>query len=161
MDLILNTAIKGHYKQSDLPARLYIFSDMEFDGCMIGNDGCNTWGYSLRHRSNDYFKTLFEKIEKKFTRAGYKMPKVTFWNLSCRNGKNIPAIGDNFNYISGFSMSQMESVMSGKTAWDLCLEVLLGKRYEAVGAEGATKYTHAKAKTANSRPFEDKPWAGR
>lgn len=160
MDLILNTAIKGHYAQSDLPARLYIFSDMEFNACMSGNGGYDPWGYS-RYRSNDYFKTLFEKIEAKFARAGYKMPKVTFWNLQCRNEKNIPAIGDNFNYISGFSMSQMEAVMSGKTAWDMCLEVLLGKRYEAVSAEGAAKYARAKAKTVNSHPFEDKPWAGR
>lgn len=162
MDLILNTAIKGHYKQSDLPARLYIFSDMEFNGCMCGNDvATNYWGTFIGTKSNDYFKTLFERIEKKFARAGYKMPKVTFWNLECRNEKNIPAIGDNFNYISGFSMSQMESVMSGKSAWDMCLEVLLGKRYEAVSAEGATKYNLPKMKARNSRPFEDKPWAGR
>ena len=51
--------------------------------------------------------------------------------------------------------------MSGKTAWDMCLEVLLGKRYEAVSAEGVTKYNQSKAKARNSRPFEDKPWAGR
>ena len=162
MDLILNTAIKGHYAQSDLPARLYIFSDMEFNGCMCGNDTrTSCWGTFYGAKDNDYFKTLFEKIEDKFARAGYKMPKVTFWNLQCRNEKNIPAIGDNFNYISGFSMSQMEAVMSGKTAWDMCLEVLLGKRYEAVSAEGSAKYAHAKAKAVNSRPFEDKPWAGR
>ena len=163
MDLILDTAVRGHYAQSDLPARLYIFSDMEFDSCMRGNAVRRSrygWGYD--HNADvSYFETLFEQIEKRFKRAGYKMPKVTFWNLSCRNGKNIPAIGDNFNYISGFSMSQMESVMSGKSAWDLCLEVLLGKRYEAVSAEGATKYNQPKTKTKNSRPFEDKPWAGR
>ena len=119
------------------------------------------WDTFYGAKDNTYFQTLFEKIEKKFTRAGYKMPKVTFWNLQCRNEKNIPAIGDNFNYISGFSMSQMEAVMSGKSAWDMCLEVLLGKRYEAVSAEGATKYNQPKVKATNSRPFEDKPWVGR
>ena len=163
MDLILDTAIKGRYTQTELPVRLYIFSDMEFDACMTGNEDSRRWPYSRSHYGNNaYFETLFEKIEKKFQRAGYKMPKVTFWNLSCRHDKNIPAIGDNFNYISGFSMSQMESVMAGKTAWDLCLDVLLSKRYEAVSAIGAVKYNNpTKAKTANARPFEDKPWAGR
>ena len=56
------------------------------------------------------------------------MPRVTFWNLSCRD-KNIPAIGDKFNYISGFSMSQMEAVMAGKTAIEMMLDVLMNDRY--------------------------------
>ena len=161
MDLILDTAIKGHYKQSDLPARLYIFSDMEFNGCMCGNDvRTNYWGTFNGDKSNAYFKTLFEKIENKFARAGYKMPKVTFWNLECRNEKNIPAIGDNFNYISGFSMSQMEAVMAGKSAWDMCLEVLLSERYKDIKADDNYSYKNtAKTKTVNNKPYVDKDWS--
>jgi hypothetical protein len=34
MDLILDSAIAHKLPQSDLPARLYIFSDMEFDRCI-------------------------------------------------------------------------------------------------------------------------------
>lgn len=132
MDLILDTAKRNHLSQEDLPARLYIFSDMEFNECMRDN---STRGYSYwdsRRNGHPNFETLFETIEKRFKSAGYEMPHITFWNLACRNEKNIPAIGDKFNYISGFSMSQMESVMAGKTAIDMMLDVLNSKRYAAV-----------------------------
>lgn len=133
MDLILNTAIEKKLSQSDLPARLYIFSDMEFDAAVFRDDYC--WRRGMDEKAfSDKRKTLFENIERKFNDAGYEMPKVTFWNLSCRD-KNIPAIGDKFNYISGFSMSQMEAVMAGLTATDMMLKVLLADRYKDIAVE--------------------------
>ena len=126
MDLILNTAIKKKLPQSDLPARLYIFSDMEFDAAVFGR-------WSWREDGSER-ETLFEDIERKFNNAGYEMPKVTFWNLQART-KNIPAIGDKFNYISGFSMSQMEAVMAGLTATEMMLRVLLADRYKDIAVE--------------------------
>ena len=79
-------------------------------------------------------ETLFENIERKFNNAGYEMPKVTFWNLQART-RNIPGIGDKFNYISGFSMSQMETVMAGLTATEMMLRVLLADRYKDIAVE--------------------------
>lgn len=132
MNLILNTAKRNHLDQKDLPARLYIFSDMEFNACMSGYTvGANhNWYYSKKGSDREY-KTLFENIEKKFVAAGYEMPQITFWNLEARSN-NIPAIGDKFNYISGFSMSQMEAVMAGKTAIDMMLDVLNSARYAQI-----------------------------
>ena len=124
MDLILNTAIEKKLSQTDLPARLYIFSDMEFDAAAFG-----TWRSSQREEIQR--KTLFEIIERKFNEAGYEMPKVTFWNLDART-PNIPAIGDKFNYISGFSMSQMEAVMAGLSAEEMMLRVLNKYRYKDI-----------------------------
>jgi len=118
MDLLLDTAKRHHMSQDDLPARLYIFSDMEFNRGL--DIHCNT-------------ETLFESIEKKWNKAGYEMPTITFWNLDSRQN-NIPAIGAKFNYISGFSMSQMEAVMAGKTAVDMMLEVLNSDRYTDIRA---------------------------
>ena len=135
MDLLLNTAIKHHSPQSDLPARLYIFSDMEFDRCLTSYKDGGYEYYSVFRDIPDTseYETLFESIERKWAKAGYKMPKITFWNLDARTN-NIPAIGENFNYISGFSMSMMEAVMAGKTALDMMLDVLLSKRYEVISA---------------------------
>lgn len=133
MMLILNSAIKNRLSQADLPKRLYIFSDMEFNRCMtFGEPVRNTW-FSTGSRLNslDKINTLFETIEKRFADAGYEMPQVTFWNLDARHD-NIPAIGPKFNYISGFSMSQMEAVMAGKTAVDMMLDVLLADRYSKI-----------------------------
>lgn len=130
MDLILDSAIAHKLPQSDLPARLYIFSDMEFDRCItLETDGRYSWNTPSLNRNE--IGTLFEKIQKKWAAAGYEMPQVTFWNLDAKQN-NIPAIGPKFNYISGFSMGQMESVMSGKTAIDMMLEVLNKERYSVV-----------------------------
>ena len=63
MDLILDSAVAHKLPQSDLPARLYIFSDMQFDYCVeLENDKKNRWGY-IHHNTAEY-ETLFEKIEK-------------------------------------------------------------------------------------------------
>lgn len=134
MDLILNTAIEKKLPQSDLPARLYIFSDMEFDEAVF-REGYVWRGWKKEEKAySDKRNTLFETIERKFNNAGYEMPKVTFWNLDART-KNIPAIGDKFNYISGFSMSQMEAVMAGLTATEMMLKVLLTDRYKDIAVE--------------------------
>ena len=132
MDLILKSAIKHKLPQSDLPARLYIFSDMEFDRCITSGPSRrrDCW-YMENHLGREEIKTLFEKIEQKWRDAGYDLPQVTFWNLDARQN-NIPAIGPKFNFISGFSMSQMEAVMVGKTAVDMMLDVLNAKRYNDV-----------------------------
>ena len=131
MDLILESAIEHNLPQSDLPARLYIFSDMEFDRCITSGPSRRDSWYIQNTLNRDGIKTLFEKIEQKWRDAGYDLPQVTFWNLDARQN-NIPAIGPKFNFISGFSMSQMEAVMAGKTAVDMMLEVLNAKRYNDV-----------------------------
>ncbi|MBQ4194928.1 MAG: DUF2828 family protein, partial [Thermoguttaceae bacterium] len=44
---------------------------------------------------------------------GYKLPQIIFWNLNaCTN--NIPAIGEGFSYVSGFSPSMIECILGGK-----------------------------------------------
>lgn len=133
MDLILYTAINNNLPQSDLPARLYIFSDMEFDAGLTTyaleyTNMHRDWGERPQKNSLNKFNTLFESIQKKWATAGYEMPQITFWNLDSRH-KNVPAIGPKFNYLSGFSMSQMEAVMAGKNAIDMMLEVLNSERY--------------------------------
>lgn len=121
MDLLLNTAIKNRCPQSELPERVYVFSDMEFNACLRSNHG--------HYRDNP--ETLFETIEKRWAAAGYQMPKVIFWNLDARQN-NIPAFGSRFSYVSGFSMNMVEAILSGKTGIDLMYEKLDTERYKAV-----------------------------
>ena len=122
MDLLLNTLVENHSPDSDVPDRLYIFSDMEFDEGI-----CNLYRGEKK-------ETLFEKIEKKWREAGYEMPQIVFWNLDART-QNVPAMGEKFSYISGFSMNMIEAVLSGKTGYDLMLEKLLSDRYKDIKAE--------------------------
>ena len=130
-DLLLMTAKNQNTRVEDMPTRLYIFSDMEFDSCVSFNDEDN-WGF-CKIATEGSIKTGLESIKKKWAREGYKLPQVIFWNLNARNN-NIPAIGEGFSYVSGFSPSMIDCILTGKDGYDLMLEKLMSKRYEAVTA---------------------------
>lgn len=67
-ELILQAAVKNRVPQSEMPAKLYIISDMEFDSCTRGAELTN-----------------FEYAKKIFAEAGYSLPRVIFWNVQSRN----------------------------------------------------------------------------
>jgi len=67
-ELILRTATKHRVPQEEMPATLYIISDMEFDSCMKGAGLTN-----------------FKAAKKLFAAHGYTPPKVVFWNVASRN----------------------------------------------------------------------------
>lgn len=129
-DLMLNVAIKNNVPVSDMPTTLYIFSDMEFDGCMTcGRAIADRWGGGGTRVHNP--DTLFEAIAKKWKTYGYELPRVIFWNLDARQD-NIPALGGRFSYVSGFSMNMVETILSGKDGISLMLEKLDSPRYECI-----------------------------
>lgn len=66
--LILNTAKKNRLPQAEMPEALYIISDMEFDICVENSSLTN-----------------FENAKKMYEKAGYKLPKIVFWNVQARN----------------------------------------------------------------------------
>jgi hypothetical protein len=76
-------------------------------------------------------ETLLESIASEWAAAGYELPKVVFWNLRASEN-NIPALGGRFSYVSGYSMSMIETILSGKDGYDLMLEKLLSERYSLV-----------------------------
>jgi hypothetical protein len=125
-DMLLNTAIQNRCSQDDLPQNIIVISDMEFDQARGAR---SYWGYT---NSSKDTRTLMEDIEAKWNRAGYKMPSLIFWNVDARNN-NIPMeMKDGVSFVSGMSPSIFQQIMSGKTAIDLMMEVLNGKRYEVI-----------------------------
>lgn len=135
LDLLLKTAITNKCSKEDMPTRLYVFSDMEFDSCVTTGPvttGRSIWGMS----NNNYIKfsetnTLFEATKKKWAQYGYDLPNIIFWNLNARQ-ENIPAIGEGFSYVSGFSMNMIECILSGKDGYDLMMEKLDSPRYSVI-----------------------------
>ena len=122
--LLLRTAQKENTRPEDMPTRLYILSDMEFDGCLTDD-----W-YS--HSSQDEVETLLEKIAREWKEAGYELPPVVFWNLQCRQS-NIPAMGGRFSYISGLSPVMIQTILSGKDGYDLMIAKLIDSgRYDVI-----------------------------
>ncbi len=135
-DMLLSTAKRNRVKVEDMPTRIYIFSDMEFDKCVTFSNKRIRYGYWDEYEtvnSIDEVNSDLEKIKREWAREGYKMPQVVFWNLKARNDR-IPAIGEGFSYVSGFSPSMIDTILSGKDGYDLMLEKLLSDRYAAVTA---------------------------
>ena len=132
-DLLLMTAKNQNTRIEDMPTRLYIFSDMEFDSCVSFN-GRDNWGGYYKIASENSIQTGLESIKEKWAREGYKLPQVIFWNLNARNN-NIPAIGEGFSYVSGFSPTLVETILSGRDGYDLMISKLVESgRYDQITA---------------------------
>lgn len=117
-DLLLNKAVKGGLSQETLPQNIFIISDMQFDYC-ARYEGSNA-------------NTLLENIAEDWKAAGYEMPHLIFWNVNA-SSRNIPVLGKGrISYVSGFSPSIFEVVLSNKTGYDLMLEVLNSERYSKI-----------------------------
>ena len=121
--LILETAVKAQMKQSDLPDRILIVSDMEFD-CATNHTRC---------RWND-MTPLFDELTDRFAKHGYKLPKLVFWNVNSRT-KTIPMTENEMGVVlvSGYSPNIMSMVMSDQTdPWLALKEKLDSSRYNCV-----------------------------
>ena len=126
-DLILTTAINNHMSQEDLPQNVLIISDMEFDGC-------TSCGNSSRWECKRPTQKLFDVIAQRFDDAGYKMPRLVFWNVASCTG-TIPVKKNELGValVSGFSVNVAKMVMSGKTdPFECLLETLNSERYTPV-----------------------------
>lgn len=133
-NLLLNTAIKNNCTQEEIPSVIYIFSDMEFDACAtIGEPVLNRYGdYNSNQRINSTkINTFFETLKDKWSSYGYKLPHVIFWNLDARHN-TIPAIGDGFSFVSGFSMDMIEQILSGEDGYSLMIKKLNTDRYKNI-----------------------------
>lgn len=124
-DLILTTAINNKMNQEDIPKNILIISDMEFNGC--AKCGSGRYGERVSQR-------LFDVIAQKYADAGYKIPRLVFWNVNSRTG-TIPVKENDLGValVSGFSVNIVKMVMSGKTdPFECMLETLNSERYAPV-----------------------------
>lgn len=97
LDKVLKVAKDGNVPQEEMPEVLLIMSDMQFDQCARFDD------------------SAMKAIERKFTAAGYDVPKIVFWNLNAHD--NVPVKYDTRGValVSGFSPSIMVAVLGGDT----------------------------------------------
>ena len=118
-ELILNTAKKHSLPQDELPAKLYIISDMEFDYC-----------------TEDSSLTNFEYANKLFKAAGYRLPEVIFWNVSSRHCQQpVTKNEQGVALVSGCTPRLFSMVASGElNPYAFMLEVVESERYEKIVA---------------------------
>ena len=118
-DLILKTAVQNKVRPQDMPEKLYIISDMEFDSC-AGN----------AQMSN------FEYAKAEYARCGYKLPQIVFWNVASRNEQQpVTANEQGVALVSGCS-PQIFSMLSKDLLdpYAFMMDVLYSARYEKIAA---------------------------
>ena len=79
-------------------------------------------------------KKLFKNIEERYTDAGYKLPRLVFWNVDSRTG-TIPVKENDLGValVSGFSTNIAEMVMSNELdPLKVLLEKLGTERYKKI-----------------------------
>ena len=111
-----------------MPQNVLIISDMEFDTCAICGSQSDYWS---RKRPDS---RLFNVIRQKYEAAGYKLPRLVFWNVNSRTG-TIPVKENDLGValVSGFSQNVASMVMSGKLdPYECLMETLNSKRYQPV-----------------------------
>lgn len=95
--LLLSKALENNLREDEMPTTLLVMSDMQFDAAT-----------NRRHTAIEMMKDLY-------LRAGYKMPKIVFWNLRAES-KNVTAsaFDENVTLVSGFSPNVLKSVLTGE-----------------------------------------------
>lgn len=117
-ELILNAALKHNVPQSEMPAKIYIISDMEFDSCTRDADATNF----------EYAKELFKS-------HGYKLPEIVFWNVASRR-ENIPVKMNEqgVTLVSGMSPTVFSIATEGLTPYEVMMNLLSSPRYKDICA---------------------------
>ena len=109
-DLILRKAVDNKLTNDDMPTKIIIVSDMEFDSA------CTTTNYSA--------------IQLKYSQAGYKMPSVVFWNVNGRSGNSPVKMKDaNTALVSGYSPSIIPSILGNISPYEVMMKTIMKDRY--------------------------------
>lgn len=118
-ELILQAAVKNRVPQSEMPAKLYIISDMEFDSCARGAELTN-----------------FEYAKKIFAEAGYSLPRVIFWNVQSRNAQQpVTQNEQGVALVSGCTPRIFSMLRSGiLSPLGYMLDILGADRYAKIAA---------------------------
>jgi len=96
LKLILDIATKRDISQDLMPTTLLIVSDMQF---------------SMGVRESNL--TPVESMLNKFEKAGYKKPKIVYWNTAGYAGQPATVLSENVGLVSGFSPAICKAVFSG------------------------------------------------
>lgn len=129
-DLLLNLAMRENVPAGELPSQVLIISDMEFDQASA------PWGFGSGGTVwSPYTPLLFQQIEQRYRKAGYRMPRLIFWNV-CGRTNTVPKMENERGLclISGFSQNAAKIAADREETdpYESLLRVLDGPRYRKV-----------------------------
>ena len=105
--------------QNELPAKLVIISDMEFDCCVRNASATN-----------------FKNAQKKYEDHGYRLPQTVFWNVASRNRQQPVALNEQgVAFVSGVA-PRIFSMVAGEilSPYALMMDTLGSERYAKITA---------------------------
>lgn len=116
-DAILKHAVQNNVPEAEMPTKIIIISDMQFN-CV--SDG----------------ETNHEAIKRKYEAAGYKLPGIVFWNVNAYADSPVKFDEKGTMLCSGASPSILNTIMTNKitTPWDMFLQTVNTPRYEPIKA---------------------------
>lgn len=106
LDLILKTAKIFKVTEDQMPTTLIIVSDMQFHSESGGIGMYQNYGV-------DGDGSEVEECLKRYEDAGYRKPKVVYWNTSGYAGSPATIKSPNTALVSGFATGILESLLSG------------------------------------------------
>lgn len=130
--LILNAAVKNNIPESEMPTKILLLSDMEFNACVTVGD-TNRAGRYGNTGGAAVSVSAMEMIKKEYADAGYATPQIVFWNLLGRSGNSPVTYNETGTaLVSGFSPSIVKSVLGGEemTPISIMLKTIMIQRYD-------------------------------
>jgi hypothetical protein len=108
--LILDQAVRFNIPQDEMPTKILILSDMEFNSATSASRSYG-WRNEVAHEWNP---TALQMIDDMYAEKGYTRPNIVFWKIDS-NGGNFPVKFDDAGtaLVSGFSPSIMKSLLGG------------------------------------------------
>ena len=119
---ILDSAIRCHVEDDEMPKALIVISDMEID-----------------HYIRNYGLDFVEEMKGRFEVRGYTMPRLILWNVEARHDTFLSK-DPSVVYVSGQSVSTFKTVLGvvdGDTAWDVMVRTLMDPMYDRVVTQNA------------------------
>lgn len=125
LNLILETAEFFKLDDSQMPTMLLICSDMQFTEATEEDQ----WGY----RSIEVpAETMVEQSLKGWDNAGYKRPKIVYWNLVPYGGQPDTVDSKDIALVSGFSPSILKAILACDDFSPRAIMMETLKKYENV-----------------------------
>jgi len=129
---VLDQAVKHGVSADQMPDKILILSDMQFDQATRSG---STW--YRNENVPEWNPTAQQMIEKMYADAGYKAPKIVYWNIQSRNG-DVPVAFDKMGtaLISGFSPAIMTSLLGADEFTPVAImdKTIMGERYSQISA---------------------------
>lgn len=117
---VLDIAEKNNVSQEEMPKAIVVISDMEIDYC-----GNKDWSF-------------YDKMEKKFRKAGYIIPNIIFWNVNSRHDVfHTDAKRKGVQLASGQSVTVFKQVLQnlGYNPIEAMENTINSERYDCITVE--------------------------